>query len=100
MCGQDSNLFEEQMKSGAIDQEKIDDFRAEMQLMRSIKPHPNIIQVLGICTGREDELCIVTEYCANGSLDKYLKSKKPLTKLMISKLLRGIAAGNSSPILC
>src|SRR5690349_20526031 len=82
----------EMMKSGVIEDSKVQEFKNEMTLMQSIKPHPNIIQVLGTVT-QDTNLCLVTEYCSNGSLDKYLKSTKPMDKLLIVKLLRGIAAG-------
>ncbi len=48
------------MKSGAIDESQISDFQSEMNLMKSIKPHPNIIQVLRSCSTPEGALCIVT----------------------------------------
>jgi serine/threonine protein kinase len=35
-----------QMKPGAIDDNAVADFKAEMELMMSIRPHPNIIQVM------------------------------------------------------
>ena len=61
---------------------------------------------LGACTLNEAELCLVTgtlnfprnftyfkEYCAAGSLDKYLKSDKELSIETVYKLIRGIASG-------
>jgi serine/threonine protein kinase len=34
-----------QLKPGAIDESRVADFKAEMELMTSLRPHPNIIQV-------------------------------------------------------
>ena len=37
--------------------------------MCGVKPHRNIVLLLGICT-TEGQFCIVTEFCDNGSLEK------------------------------
>jgi len=69
---------------------KIQDFFAEAEVMRKLKPHPNITQLLGVCLF---PLCIVTEFVENGSLFAWLHSEKPMDNDMKLKILRGTAAG-------
>lgn len=45
-----------------------------------------------MCIDSIDTLCIVTEYCANGSLDKYIKNNE-IDKTTILRLIKGIANG-------
>ena len=37
--------------------------------------HTNIVLFMGACI-KDDDVCIVTEYCQNGSLEKLLFDKK------------------------
>lgn len=75
--------------------------------MIAIVPHKNIISVkisvhsfthskfLGVSTESFDTLCLVTEYCANGSLDRYIKSHPNMPGKICSQLIKGIAIGMS-----
>jgi len=47
------------------------EFLAEATLMMNMKPHQNVVQFLAVCP---EPLCIVTEYCAKGSLWGILQS--------------------------
>lgn len=86
-------ICKEQLKPGAIEETQLSNFRAEMQLLRELTPHQNIIQVLGTCVENDENLCIVTPYYENGSLYKYLRSSVEISKTQILKWLTGIAAG-------
>ena len=84
-----------QLKSDCVEESLLSSFRAEMKLLRDLTPHQNIIQMLGVCTSSVEELCIVTPYCPNGSLFKFLRTSNKITKSRALKLLKGIAAGRS-----
>ncbi len=40
----------------------------EVKVAVSIKPHPNLVTVYGVCDGADGELQLVLEYCEDGSL--------------------------------
>lgn len=51
-------------------------FDREIQILASIR-HPNVVNFIGCCN-IPPNLCLVTEYCARGSLDRLLhKSGAP-----------------------
>ena len=56
-------ILQEKIKNGCLDKAKIQDFRLEVNVMVNLKPHPNIIMLLGACTLNEDQLCLVTGIC-------------------------------------
>jgi predicted Ser/Thr protein kinase len=71
----------------------IDEFLKEAQIMITIPPHPNIVQTFGI-TYDGPKPAIVMEYCAEGSLDKLLFDQStPLPEGRILKIVQGIASG-------
>ena len=65
-------------------------FREEFTLMKNLRPHRNIVQVLGVCL---DPLSIVTEFVAGGSLYSFLHSSLPLNGELLFKIIRGITSG-------
>ena len=56
------------------------------------RPHVNVVLLLGIISDTRYPLCIVTDYMASGSLDKYLKEREPDAASVIN-FCKGIAAG-------
>eukprot|EP01118_Nematostelium_gracile_P007900 TRINITY_DN2593_c0_g1_i2.p1 TRINITY_DN2593_c0_g1~~TRINITY_DN2593_c0_g1_i2.p1 ORF type:complete len:538 (-),score=79.16 TRINITY_DN2593_c0_g1_i2:32-1645(-) len=65
-------------------------FRQELELMKNMEPHLNVLQFFGVI----EPLSIVTEYCANGSLDVHLKNKAVLINMVMRiAFLKSIAAG-------
>ena len=40
----------------------------EVDVAVSIKAHPNLVTVYGVCVGVDDELQLVLEYCEDGAL--------------------------------
>lgn len=95
--------FEERMKNGLITVSELKIFREECEVMLGLRSHKNILQVrlpsnvilqlLGVCCSDIEKLCLVTEFCANGSLDKYIHSHPPLKKKIVFNLIKGIAVG-------
>jgi len=67
-------------------------FRQESDLMRLIKPHPNLLAYFGICTNPKYPLCIVTEFVPNGNL-KLLLKQNLLTKEQKLKIIQGMSKG-------
>lgn len=71
--------------------------------MLSLRVHKNVLLVskrdavinsklLGICSVEIDKLCIVTEFCPNGSILSYMKLNKPSNDEKRA-WIEGIAAG-------
>lgn len=50
----------------------------ELKIMSVIGRHAHIVNLLGACTTdiRKREVFIIVEFCANGSLEKFLKSHR------------------------
>ncbi|KAL6052490.1 CLL4A clavata1-like receptor S/T protein kinase protein [Balamuthia mandrillaris] len=78
-----------------LKEEQLDDFQKEVELMQNIRPHSNVVQLLGVCVDPQYPLCIVTELMPGGSLDAFLKSPKgqQLTHPEMIRIAMGITAG-------
>jgi serine/threonine protein kinase len=48
-------------------------FMHEMELMKKLMPHENVVQLIGVCTDLAGPQWIVTEFCAGGALLGYLR---------------------------
>jgi len=68
------------------------DFKAEAELMASLRPHTNVIQFLGIATKPGKPPCIVTEFMMGGNLYDHLQNH-PLKEEEQVKIAQGVAAG-------
>ena len=55
------------------------DFLHEIELMKKIGIHENVIQMYGCCTKRHP-VCLVMEYAPGGNLLNYLRSLKQKVK--------------------
>lgn len=55
----------------SIDQ--IKSFYGEIEVMKSVRPHPNIIGIIGHYTKNVRQMMLLTEYCDEGSLLKFLQ---------------------------
>ena len=65
------------LKEGHTDADVVDMVK-EMEIMKSVGPHPNVIQFVGSCTrpaGRP--LLLVVEYAANKNLRDFLHAHRP-----------------------
>jgi serine/threonine protein kinase len=70
-------------------------FLIHMFVCRQLPPHPNVIQMFGICE-LEQELVLVLEYCNGGSLDHLLfydQRRLSITNDQKMELVQGIARG-------
>lgn len=50
------------------------EFKREMELMKTLGTNERIVNMLGCITATEP-FCLVTEYCSNGDLLKYLRAR-------------------------
>ncbi|XP_068686597.1 fibroblast growth factor receptor 2-like isoform X2 [Montipora foliosa] len=55
------------------DQQQKKEFLAELELMKTMSPHPNIVGLVGCCT-KSGEPFIIVEYCSLGNLRDFLRS--------------------------
>ena len=53
--------------------EEIKEFRREIDMMKSVGRHPNIVGILGHCTQNISDMLLLTEFCSEGSLLDYLR---------------------------
>ncbi|XP_013788875.1 fibroblast growth factor receptor 2-like [Limulus polyphemus] len=63
------------LKVGHTDQDMLD-LVSEMELMKVIGSHMNIINLLGCCT-QDGPLYVIVEYASNGNLLDFLRSHRP-----------------------
>lgn len=56
-----------------VDKNIKDDFFKEVKAMAGLK-HSNVIRLLGVC--RDDPMCMIVEYMANGDLNQFLKERE------------------------
>jgi Protein tyrosine and serine/threonine kinase/Regulator of chromosome condensation (RCC1) repeat len=72
--------------------DRYDEFMQECQTMMSVR-HPNIVLFMGACTV-SPKLCIILEYCGNGSLWDILRNHStPLPWYLRCKIALDIARG-------
>jgi c-src tyrosine kinase len=70
-----------------------EEFMREAELLINLRPHPNVVQVLGVSTDGINVVMIM-EYCEEGSLDRIvMKDNCPLTPKQKIELISGIAKG-------
>eukprot|EP01116_Phalansterium_solitarium_P016135 TRINITY_DN367_c0_g1_i3.p1 TRINITY_DN367_c0_g1~~TRINITY_DN367_c0_g1_i3.p1 ORF type:complete len:727 (+),score=208.86 TRINITY_DN367_c0_g1_i3:721-2901(+) len=76
------------------DEERQREFLKEASAMTRMHPHPNIVQLLGVCVDPQYPMAIVLEWVDAGSLDAYLHDKeRDLPAKVALELCRDIAAG-------
>jgi serine/threonine protein kinase len=82
-------------------QEALADFEKEANTMRSIKPHPNVVMLLGIC---HDPYSLVTEFMEQGSLDRWLKAHPDVDdkgglRRIVREIIAGVAHLHAQPLI-
>ncbi|XP_065682049.1 uncharacterized protein LOC100202994 isoform X2 [Hydra vulgaris] len=78
----DTNVAVKLLKDGASHSE-YSDFREEIDLMKGIGYHKNIVNMIG-CSTIKKPLCLIVEYMENGDLLQFLRNRR--TKLCSSKI--------------
>jgi len=72
---------------------ELEEFRAESTLMMDLRPHRNLVPLLGACTDPAKKLCLVTDFIEGGSLETLLKSKVVFSWKLVLDIGKGITAG-------
>jgi len=62
------------LKENAGERERAD-LLQELQVMKMLGPHPNVVRLLGCCTDK-DPLFVIMEYVPNGKLQSYLRNSR------------------------
>jgi len=77
---------------GSLTDEQLKAFRDETILMMTLRPHPNLVQLLGIVS-ISPHFCIILEFLHGGNLVDYLEKNPnpPMSRLL--EIIKGIAAG-------
>ncbi|CAD7013119.1 unnamed protein product [Ceratitis capitata] len=52
-------------------------FRREIEVMKSVEPHPNIVGIIGHCHKPSHQMLLLTEYCSFGNLLDFLSAPPP-----------------------
>ncbi|XP_075167235.1 tyrosine protein kinase receptor torso [Haematobia irritans] len=55
--------------------DEIRSFRREIEVMKSVEKHPNIVGIIGHCTRSSDTMMLLTEYCSLGNLLDFLRDE-------------------------
>lgn len=63
------------LKSDATEKD-LSDLISEMEMMKMIGKHKNIINLLGACT-QDGPLYVIVEYASKGNLREYLQARRP-----------------------
>uniref|UniRef100_A0A1I8NXG9 receptor protein-tyrosine kinase n=1 Tax=Stomoxys calcitrans TaxID=35570 RepID=A0A1I8NXG9_STOCA len=50
-------------------------FRREIEVMKSVEKHPNIVGIIGHCTRSSNAMMLLTEYCRFGNLLDFLRDE-------------------------
>nr|KAF6480013.1 fibroblast growth factor receptor 4 [Molossus molossus] len=72
---QASTVAVKMLKDNASDKD-LADLVSEMEVMKLIGQHKNIINLLGVCT-QEGPLYVIVEYAAKGNLREFLRARRP-----------------------
>ncbi len=71
----------------------LEDFLEEARLMKNLR-HPNLVQLLGVCT-REPPFYILTEFMSKGNLLDYLRASAPASHTSSRGPLPGTTSAGS-----
>jgi len=81
-----------QLKSTQFSDKELEDFRSECDLMMKLRPHVNVVLLLGICS-EKPPYCLVTEFLPNKALSQFLASDQPISQQTMFNIAAGIARG-------
>lgn len=56
---------------------EMENFMNELEIMKSVGKHPNILSLLGCCCNGSDSVYAIIEYARHGNLRNYLRSQRP-----------------------
>jgi serine/threonine protein kinase len=76
-----------------LTESELAEFMGECELMMTLRPHKNVVLLLGVCCDPAQPFCLVTDFQANGSLHQLLKSDREIGWETTLRVLEGVAAG-------
>ncbi|KAH8394940.1 hypothetical protein KR222_011725 [Zaprionus bogoriensis] len=56
-------------------EEDVQAFRCEIQMLKAVGKHPNIVSIVGYSTRCSNRMMLLTEYCSLGSLQSFLRDE-------------------------
>ncbi|XP_022919569.2 tyrosine kinase receptor Cad96Ca isoform X1 [Onthophagus taurus] len=62
------------LKENSTERDKTD-LLSELKVMKSLKPHPNVVKLLGCCT-EKDPIFVIMEFVAGGKLQSFLRLQR------------------------
>lgn len=74
----DQNLTQE--KRAEIFRQQLQTLQIERGIMAKVGSHQNVLQLIGAVTRNPEDFCVITEYCAYGSLDRFLQDREAQEK--------------------
>ena len=74
------------LKEDASKSEK-ENFMRELEIMKSVGRHVNVLSLLGCCTSKTGEQLAIIEYAKHGNLRNYLRSRRPRNYMLTSNSL-------------
>jgi len=81
-----------QLNNFSISEKDIDDFRSEAEILKNLRPHPNVVLFLGVTTPPQP-LTIVAEFCEGGSLYALIQCDAKISEELEFKVLSQMAKG-------
>ncbi|XP_021358895.1 tyrosine-protein kinase receptor torso-like, partial [Mizuhopecten yessoensis] len=60
----------------------------EIEAMKQLGHHPNIVSIIGCCTKNDNLICLIMDYCPLGDLRQYLHRIRPQTQYESSPKLK------------
>ncbi|XP_056465868.1 fibroblast growth factor receptor 2-like [Gadus chalcogrammus] len=76
VCGRRGNVCYHNAFLNDATEKDLSDLVSEMEMMKMIGKHKNIINLLGACT-QEGALYVIVEYASKGNLREYLRARRP-----------------------
>ncbi|XP_013391740.1 tyrosine-protein kinase receptor Tie-1 [Lingula anatina] len=73
----------------------IKDLLDELKVMLELSPHPNVVSLLGSCTGDDGVPMIIMEYLPNGNLQDFLRNDRSKQKMVYGNL-HGVSSSLTS----
>lgn len=77
MCQASPDSFYSQFLADDASNTDYRDLASELKILIHIGEHQNVVNLLGACTtGNVGKLCIILEYCRDGDVSTFLRSKR------------------------
>lgn len=73
MIIKEKNLTNECVFEDMVTFDVMRNFCQEVEVMRSVDKHPNIVGIVGHCMKDIEKMMILTEYCSRGNLLDFLR---------------------------